>query len=43
MDRNQITYKYFCALGGLSHPKTFTVLHQNGTYYYTTYYLAGSN
>ena len=38
--RTQITYLYFCTLGGLKHPKTYTILRQNGSYFYTTYHIA---
>lgn len=41
MHPDQITYAYFCTLGGLQHPRTYTRLHDNGGYYYTTtYYLS---
>ena len=36
---NQITYEYFCVLGGLSNPKTCRVGHYNGSYHYSTYHL----
>ena len=36
---NQITYEYFCILGGLSNKNTLKVLHKNGVHIYYTYYL----
>lgn len=37
---NQISYKGFCALGGLSNPRLFTKAVYLGKYYmYTAYYL----
>lgn len=36
---NQITYEYFCTLGGLSNSKCRKVQHQNGTQIYFTYHL----
>ena len=36
---NEITYKFFCTLGGLSNPKVCKVLHNNGTHIYFTYHL----
>jgi len=36
----EITYEYFCVLGGLTHPRTYTMTHNNGSYYYTTYHLS---
>lgn len=36
---NQITYLYFCTLGGLSHPNTHKVQRQNGSHVYYTYHL----
>lgn len=36
---NQITYLYFCTLGGLSNSRVRKVLHYNGTYTYFTYHL----
>lgn len=35
---NQITYEYFCVLGGLSNPICSMILRQNGTYKYFTYH-----
>jgi len=35
---NQITYEYFCLLGGLENPRCEKVLHRNGTYTYYTYH-----
>lgn len=35
----EITYEYFCVLGGLNHPWTFTRVHRNGSMVYTTYHL----
>ena len=40
---NQITYEYFCILGGLSNKNTSKVLHKNGTYIYYTYHLISTN
>lgn len=34
----QITYNYFCLLGGNSHPDTFTRTFYNGAYHYIKYY-----
>ena len=34
----QITYLYFCTLGGLSHPRTSKRLRRNGTHVYFTYH-----
>lgn len=36
---NQITYNYFCQLGGLSNPTVQKVTRHNGTYVYYTYHL----
>jgi len=36
---NQITYEYFCVLGGLSNPRCVKVLRRNGTHIYFTYHL----
>ena len=36
---NQITYAYFCQLGGLSSPRVCKVQRNNGTYVYYTYHL----
>jgi hypothetical protein len=36
---NQITYLYFCTLGGLSNPKCGKRLRQNGSHIYFTYHL----
>ena len=36
---NQITYNYFCALGGLSNPSVRKVERRNGTHVYYTYHL----
>lgn len=36
---NQITYEYFCVLGGLSHPAVAKIQRQNGTHIYYTYHL----
>lgn len=36
---NQITYLYFCTLGGLSNPRTCKVARHNGTHIYFTYHL----
>lgn len=35
---NQITYLYFCTLGGLSNPRCRKVERRNGTYVYFTYH-----
>lgn len=36
----QITYAYFCALGGIAHGRTFTrAVYLNGWYMHTEYYL----
>jgi hypothetical protein len=37
----EITYEYFCALGGLSHPKCYTRVFRNGSYVYSKYYKRG--
>lgn len=37
---DQITYLYFCTLGGLAHPRTYTMLRRNGSYTYHTYHLS---
>ncbi len=36
---NQITYLYFCTLGGLSHPRCRKAHRQNGNHTYFTYHL----
>lgn len=36
---NQITYEYFCLLGGLSSPRVQKVERRNGTHVYYTYHL----
>jgi len=36
---NQITYEYFCLLGGLANPNICKVERRNGTYVYHTYHL----
>lgn len=36
---NQITYQYFCILGGLAHPRCRKVHRYNGTHHYITYHL----
>lgn len=36
---SQITYLYFCTLGGLANPKCRKVLRHNGSYTYFTYHL----
>lgn len=36
---NQITYAYFCQLGGLSNPRVQKVTRHNGTHTYYTYHL----
>lgn len=36
---NQITYLYFCTLGGLSSPRVQKVTRHNGSYTYFTYHL----
>jgi hypothetical protein len=35
---NQITYNYFCTLGGLTNPVCAKVQKQNGTHIYFTYH-----
>lgn len=37
--KNQITYEYFCVLGGLANPKCYKIQHRNGSYHYETYHL----
>ena len=37
--KNQITYMYFCTLGGLSNPRCSKVEKRNGTHVYYTYHL----
>ena len=37
--KNQITYLYFCTLGGLSNPRCYKIQHRNGTYTYETYHI----
>jgi len=40
MDQYRITYKGFCTLGGLNHPRTMTQATYLGNHYmYTAYYL----
>lgn len=34
----QISYKGFCALGGLTNPKLFSQVRRNGSYMYITYW-----
>jgi hypothetical protein len=36
---NQITYAYFCQLGGLSNPATWRIERRNGSHSYYTYHL----
>ena len=36
---NQITYEYFCVLGGLSNARCGKKMHKNGDYIYFTYHL----
>lgn len=36
---NQISYEYFCILGGLANPRTRKVERRNGTMLYYTYHL----
>lgn len=36
---NQISYLYFCTLGGLQDPRCSKIEHRNGTYIYYTYHL----
>jgi hypothetical protein len=37
---DQITYGYFCTLGGLTHPRTWTkAVYLGGRYMHTEYYL----
>jgi len=36
---NQITYLYFCTLGGLSNPRVQKVERRNGSFVYFTYHL----
>ena len=38
---NQITYEYFCVLGGLANPRVQKVMRHNGTHVYYTYHLVG--
>jgi len=42
MKYEQITYDYFCSLGGLSNPRCDTRLRFNGEHSYTVYYYATS-
>lgn len=35
---NQITYLYFCTLGGLTNPRATKVEHHNGSHVYFTYH-----
>jgi hypothetical protein len=39
---NQITYEYFCLLGGLENDKCVKVMHMNGTHVYYTYHKVSS-
>jgi hypothetical protein len=40
MSNEEITYGYFCTLGGLSHPRTYTrAIYLGGHYMHTLYYL----
>ncbi len=39
---NQITYAYFCLLGGLSNPCLRKLERRNGTHSYYTYHLVSS-
>ncbi len=36
---NQITYEYFCVLGGLSNPRCAKCHRRNGSHEYFTYHL----
>ncbi|MCK9513680.1 MAG: hypothetical protein M0R28_20985 [Pigmentiphaga sp.] len=36
---NQITYLYFCTLGGLANPKCAKIARRNGSHIYFTYHL----
>ena len=36
---NQITYEYFCVLGGLANPRCAKQAHHNGSLTYFTYHL----
>jgi hypothetical protein len=36
---NEISYQFFCTLGGLANPKVGKVLHNNGSHIYFTYHL----
>jgi hypothetical protein len=36
---NQITYLYFCTLGGLANSRVYKVQRQNGSHVYFTYHL----
>lgn len=36
---NQITYMYFCTLGGLANPRVQKLARHNGTHLYYTYHL----
>jgi len=36
---NQITYNYFCTLGGLSNKTVQKLQHNNGSFVYYTYHL----
>lgn len=36
---NQITYLYFCTLGGLANPAVQKIERRNGSYVYYTYHL----
>ena len=35
---NQITYEYFCLLGGLANPRCEKIERRNGTHVYYTYH-----
>ena len=35
---NQITYEYFCVLGGLNNPRARKIQRMNGTQVYFTYH-----
>lgn len=39
MRSNEITYLYFCTLGGLANPRCRKVMRTNGTHVYFTYHL----
>ena len=40
---NQITYEYFCVLGGLANSKCYKLLKHNGSHTYFTYHLNETN